>query len=73
MVELGKSLKKLKRRVTPKEDQQSQLIRTPEISQILSYQSGRIHELVPAPLHIYIRGQSGLASGKKTHLTIKRL
>jgi len=47
--ELGKGWKKL-RRVAPQETQQSQLTRTPEISQTLSYQ------------HSYSRGLPGLAS-----------
>jgi hypothetical protein len=42
-VELGKCWKKLRRRVTLEEDQQSQLTWTSEISQALSLQPGSIH------------------------------
>jgi hypothetical protein len=38
VVELEKGWKKLRRRVTPEEDQQSQLTWNPEISQTLSHQ-----------------------------------
>ena len=55
MVELGKGWKKLRRNVTPLEDQQSQLTWTPEVSQTMSHQRGSIHELVPGPRHIYSR------------------
>jgi hypothetical protein len=46
VVELGKTWKKLRRRVTPWEDQQSQLTWTTEISQTLSRQRGSIHQLI---------------------------
>jgi hypothetical protein len=46
VTELGESWKKLRGRVTLYEDQQSQLIWTPEISQTLDHQSGNIHQLI---------------------------
>ena len=45
-VELRKSWKKVKRRVTLKEDQQSQLIWTPEKSQALDHQPDSIHQMI---------------------------
>jgi hypothetical protein len=46
VVELGKGWKKVRRRVTLEEDQQSQLTRTPESSQTLSHHSGSIYQLI---------------------------
>jgi hypothetical protein len=46
VVELGKDWKKLKRRVIPLGDQQSQLTWNPKISQTLSHQPGSIHQLI---------------------------
>jgi hypothetical protein len=46
VVELGKGWKKLRRRMTLWEDQQSQLTWTPGISQTLSHQPGSIHQLI---------------------------
>ena len=46
LVELGKGWTKLWRRVTPWEDQQSQLTWTPKISQTLIHQPVLIHKLV---------------------------
>jgi hypothetical protein len=40
MIELGEGLKKLKWRVTPKKDQQSQLTQTPGSFQKVSHQPG---------------------------------
>ena len=45
VVELGR-LKEADKGVTLKEDQQSHLIWTPEISQTLDYQTGSIHQLI---------------------------
>jgi hypothetical protein len=45
VVELGKSWKKLRRRATLKEDQQSQLT-GPEVSQTLVHQPRIIHQLI---------------------------
>jgi hypothetical protein len=47
--ELGKGWKKLRRRVTPQVDQQSQLSQIPEISQTLNHQLGSIQKLVWNP------------------------
>jgi hypothetical protein len=46
VIELAKSWKKLRRRVTLQEDQQSQLTCTLEISQILEHQPGNINQLI---------------------------
>jgi hypothetical protein len=46
VIELGKSWKTLRRRMTLKEDQQSQLTWTPEISQTMDDQPGSIHQLI---------------------------
>jgi hypothetical protein len=47
VVELAKGWKKLRmRRVTPQEDQQSQLTQTPKISHTLIHQPGSIHQLI---------------------------
>ena len=47
VVELEKSWKKLRRRrATLKEDKQSQMSRFPKISQTLSHQPDRIHQLI---------------------------
>jgi hypothetical protein len=46
VVELGKGLKKLRRRAILKEDQQSQLIWTPKISQTLDHQTDSIQQLI---------------------------
>jgi hypothetical protein len=46
VVEIGKSWKKLKRRVTLKDDLQFQFTWTPEISQIRNHQTGSIHQLI---------------------------
>jgi hypothetical protein len=43
VVELGENWKKLRRRATLEEDQQSELTWSPEISQTKSYQPGSIH------------------------------
>ena len=43
VVELEKNWKKLKKRMTPQVNQQSQLTQTPEISQTLSQNLGSIH------------------------------
>jgi hypothetical protein len=46
VVELGKGEKKLRRRGILQEDQQSQLIWTPKISQTLDHQTDSIHQLI---------------------------
>jgi hypothetical protein len=46
VVELGKKKRKLRRRPTLQEDQQSQLTWTPKISQTLDHQPGSIHQLI---------------------------
>jgi hypothetical protein len=46
VVELRESWKKLRRRATLEEDQQSQLTWTSEISQILDHQPGSIHQFI---------------------------
>jgi hypothetical protein len=43
VVEMGKGWKKLRRRTTPWEDQQSQLTWTPEISHTVDHLPGSIH------------------------------
>jgi hypothetical protein len=58
---MGKSCKKLKRTIL-KEDQQSQLNWTPEISQTLVHQGGNIQQLIWGPQHIYNRRLLGLDS-----------
>jgi hypothetical protein len=63
VVELEKSWKNLRRRrATLKEDKQSQMSRFPKISQTLSHQPDRIHQLIGSPWHIYSRGLPGLDS-----------
>jgi hypothetical protein len=62
VLELGKSWKKLRRRTTPQEDQQSQLTWTSGSSQRLSHQPGSIHGLVRGPWHICSKGLPYLAS-----------
>ena len=46
VVDLGKCWKKLRRRVTLEEDQESQLIWTSEISETVDHQTGSIHQLI---------------------------
>jgi hypothetical protein len=46
VVELGKCRKKLRRRVTLEEEQQSQLTWTPESSQTLSHQPSSIYHMI---------------------------
>jgi hypothetical protein len=55
------------------EDQQSQLTKTPESSQILNHQPGSINQLIEGSQHIYSRGLPDLVSSEKVHLTPKRL
>jgi hypothetical protein len=54
--------KKLRRRVILQEDQQSQLIWIPEISQTLDHQTDSIQHLIWGPQHTYSRGLPGLCS-----------
>jgi hypothetical protein len=44
------------------EEQQSQLIWTPEISQTLDHQTGSIYQLIGGSQHTYSRGLLGLCS-----------
>jgi hypothetical protein len=60
VVELGESWKKLRRKATLYEDQQSLLTWTTKISQTLDHQSGSINQLRESPQHIYSRGLLGL-------------
>jgi hypothetical protein len=62
VVQLGKTWKKLRKRVTLSEDQQSQLTWFPEISQTLDHQTDSIHQLILGPQHIHSRGLPGLDS-----------
>jgi hypothetical protein len=52
--------KTLRRKAILLEDQQSQLIWSPEISQTLAHQPDNIHQLIWGPQHIYSRRLPGL-------------
>ena len=65
MVELGKDWKKMRKMTTPQENHHSQLTWTPEISQILSHQSGSIEERVQGCYLCIADDWSGLSLRKQ--------
>jgi hypothetical protein len=68
MEQLEKGLKELKRIATPWEEQQSQLILTPQNSQRQSQKPRNIHRLVHVTRHMCNRGLSDMASVGKDAL-----
>ena len=62
MGELEERLNKVNGIATKYEEQQCQLTRTPQKSQILSQKLRSIHGLLYGPEHMYKKGQSCLAS-----------
>ena len=55
------------------EDQQSQLIWTPEISQILDHQTDSIHQLICGPQHNTVENFLVCVHSVMMNLTLKRL
>jgi hypothetical protein len=65
---------KMLRRAILKEDQQSQLIWIPKISQTLDHQTGSIHQLVWGPQHTHtVQNFWVCVHSEMLHLTLKKL